>query len=271
MESLGIRIKNLRLAKGLTLEEAHKQTKIHLNILKAIEEDNLINLDPIYVKGFLKIYCKFLGVEPGDYIPESKEKEKAESKAAAALYGPEPVENPESALKKFSLKLPPVKLPAIKLPLKQIITAALAVALIFALFQFGKFISQQIKRVPKKSAPAAEAVVKKVPVPPSSPKIKKHPAAPIPAQSSTSGIRLSILTKEDCWINLKSDGKLAFRGILKKGRTESWQADDRIELSLGNAGVVNLEVNGKLITNLGRKGQSLKNIVITKEGLNIGK
>jgi hypothetical protein len=56
---------------------------------------------------------------------------------------------------------------------------------------------------------------------------------------------------------------------LKKGRFENWYAKDKIELSLGNAAAVDLEVNGRPISNLGRKGQALKNIVITKEGLMI--
>ena len=62
---------------------------------------------------------------------------------------------------------------------------------------------------------------------------------------------------------------MVFQNILKKGRYESWQADQKIEFSLGNAGVVDLEVNGKLVSNLGRRGQVIKNIVITREGLTI--
>jgi len=73
MESTGSRLKKLRQEKGLSLEEVHKKTKIRLNILKAIEEDNIIGLSPVYIKGFLKIYCKFLGTEPKEYIPGYQE------------------------------------------------------------------------------------------------------------------------------------------------------------------------------------------------------
>ena len=54
METIGAKLKKIRLEKGLTLEEAHKQTKIHLNILKAIEDESLVNFNPVYIKGFLK-------------------------------------------------------------------------------------------------------------------------------------------------------------------------------------------------------------------------
>jgi len=82
-------------------------------------------------------------------------------------------------------------------------------------------------------------------------------------------ISLDIRAKENCFIQVKSDGRVIFQNILKKGRSESWQAKDKIELSLGNAGAVELEVNGKRISGMGRRGQAIKNILITKEGLNI--
>jgi hypothetical protein len=71
-------------------------------------------------------------------------------------------------------------------------------------------------------------------------------------------------------MQVRVDGKVAFQNILKKSRAESWQAKERIVLSVANAGVVDLEVNGKLISNLGRRGQALKNITVTKEGLTTG-
>ncbi|MGE5197919.1 MAG: DUF4115 domain-containing protein, partial [Deltaproteobacteria bacterium] len=87
--------------------------------------------------------------------------------------------------------------------------------------------------------------------------------------SAGSGVKLTISAREDCWIKVKSDGKLLYYGILKKGRFDSWQAKDKINLFLGNAGVVDLNANGQVITNLGRKGQVLGDIVITKEGLSV--
>ena len=73
MQGCGVRLKKVRLERGISLEEAHKKTKIHLDILKALEEDSVVNLNPIYVKGFLKIYCNFLKVDPREYITDYKE------------------------------------------------------------------------------------------------------------------------------------------------------------------------------------------------------
>ncbi len=95
--------------------------------------------------------------------------------------------------------------------------------------------------------------------------------APQPKKAAESKIRLIIRARENSWVYLKSDGKVVFQRILEKGRFETWEAKERMELSVGNAGGVELDVNGKVFTNLGRRRQALKNIVITKDGLAINR
>jgi cytoskeletal protein RodZ len=41
IETAGARLKQLRLEKGISLEEVQKKTRIHLNVLRAIEGDSL--------------------------------------------------------------------------------------------------------------------------------------------------------------------------------------------------------------------------------------
>jgi hypothetical protein len=90
-------------------------------------------------------------------------------------------------------------------------------------------------------------------------------------KNEQSEIRLGLLAKEDCWVKVTVDGKTVFQTVLFRGRTENWTARDKIDLYLSSAGGVELEVNGSRIPSLGRKGQVLKNIVISKDGLKVGK
>ena len=83
--------------------------------------------------------------------------------------------------------------------------------------------------------------------------------------------RLGIFAKQDCWLEVKTNGRTIFAGVLKKGNFEHWEANDSIEFSLGNAGGVDVEVNNKLLPALGRRGQVIKNILVTKEGLAVPK
>lgn len=241
MESTGARLKKVRQELGLSLEEVHKKTKIRLEILKAIEEDSLINLSPVYVKGFLKIYCKFLGVDFKDFIVDYKEPPGIVKDVSAKQ------EEPSSFLKAVSVKL--ISLKSMPLKIKRVfIGIAILIFVSIGLFNLGKMVSSM--RESKTRAVITEPQAQ-------------------PKAETALGIKLAIRAKENCWIQLKADGKVVFQSVLRKGRTENWQAKDKIELSLGNAGGVDLEVNGQIISNLGRRGQVLKDILITKEGLSI--
>lgn len=260
-ESTGQRLRKLRLEKGISLEEVHKKTKIHSGILKAIEEDSLVNFSPVYIKGFIKIYCKFLGVDSRDYVSDNKDtprviqpEEKKEEKPASFLSAkPQkliPFEVNWGKAKKISL----------------VILAFIMVWII--LFNLGKVFSRKRKIAPKIRKPPVSAALK-------SETKSEDKAEKVKADTQALGVsnvlRLGIRARDDCWVQLKIDGHVVFQNILKRGRSESWQAKEKIELSLGNAGGVDLEVNGKLIPSLGKKGQSLKNILITKEGLIAGR
>jgi cytoskeletal protein RodZ len=275
MESPGTRLKRLRLEKGISLEEVHKKTKVHLDILKAIEEDTLINFSPVYLKGFLKIYCKFLGVDPHDYIPDYKE---PEYKAVLADKLKESSKKSVSFFQVASNAIGYLKPYLENLKRKNIIVALVVIIGVILFFKLGKTVSTKGTSAKKisRTATAAKTNDKKT----QTTKVSQGSSAitevqpsqstiAIPQDKSVTVIKLGIRAKEDCWIQLKADGRMVFQNILKKGRFESWQADQRIEFSLGNAGVVDLEVNGKLVSNLGRRGQVIKNIVITKEGLTI--
>jgi len=253
-ESVGSKLKNLRLQKGLSLQEAHKKTKIHLNILEAIEEDRLINFSPVYIKGFIKIYCKFLGVDPRDYIPDYKEPK------AKIIYVSDLSRKPVVSFKMPSLKKLSF-LKGIRIKPRVMVRVILILIFVIALFNLGKFISSHTHRLSRGAQLPNLAS--------SQPENKASRG-----RAETSPLVLKIITldihaKENCFIQVKADNRVLFHNILKKGRSESWQAKDKIELSLGNAGAVELEVNGKRISGLGRKGQALKNILITKEGLSI--
>ncbi|MDD5618435.1 MAG: DUF4115 domain-containing protein, partial [Candidatus Omnitrophica bacterium] len=84
-------------------------------------------------------------------------------------------------------------------------------------------------------------------------------------------LRLTIFTEEDNWMQIKVDGKVVFKRILKKGTSETWQAKNGFELWLANAGIVKLELNGKILQSIGRRGQLLKSVVINREGLTVNK
>ncbi|MCX5700880.1 MAG: helix-turn-helix domain-containing protein [Candidatus Omnitrophica bacterium] len=268
IELAGERLKKIRQEKGITLEEVHKKTKIQLNILKAIEGESLTNLNPTYLKGFLKIYCKFLGVDPKEYIPDYKE---GSNKSFSSVYA----QDQDKPLKSVSfMKNATFKLSSFR-PNKKLKTIAIAVLIIIilsvVLFKIGKFISSRQKEV------FPQQIVTQQKPQAQQPKLKSSESAPkmvvneakFPKVSS-GGISLVISAKENCMVLVKVDGRVVLHRVLERGRSDSWKADKKIELDLGNAAGVDLIVNGTRFSKLGRKGQQLKGILITeKEGLKI--
>lgn len=63
MRTVGIILKEARIAKGLTFADIERETKIRAKFLEAIEADDYSQLPSVsYAKGFVKNYCEFLGL-----------------------------------------------------------------------------------------------------------------------------------------------------------------------------------------------------------------
>ena len=263
IETAGARLKKIRQERGISLEDLQKKTKIHLNVLRAIEGDSISDLSPIYLKGFIKIYCSVLGLDPKEYIGSSSQAYKPVLNATVGRPIGERIEKRPSFIKDASVKL--VSLAPSGNLKKIIVFAALAVIFIFLGINLIKFISSRHK------SPLERA---RILMPVSTPRValKQSSVKQISAQKlTTGGFTLGIFARNKSWISAKVDGKVIFHGVLARGRSETWHAREKVELSLGDAGAVELQVNDQRFDNLGRRGKPLKNIIINKEGLKISR
>lgn len=69
MEGLGKKLRDARLARGLTLDDAYRVTKIRPNRLEAIENEDFSLFDSLtYSKAAVLIYGKFLEVDVSPYL-----------------------------------------------------------------------------------------------------------------------------------------------------------------------------------------------------------
>src|SRR5713226_5275567 len=69
IEGLGKKFQDARLARGLTLDEAARLTKIRPSRLAEIEADDFSQFPSLaYAKGFLLIYGKFLDIDVSPYL-----------------------------------------------------------------------------------------------------------------------------------------------------------------------------------------------------------
>lgn len=85
------------------------------------------------------------------------------------------------------------------------------------------------------------------------------PNAPGTADSSRQApLRLEIGISEQCWVSIDRDGIPAVRRLMDPGEIQSIEAKEQVFLIVGNAGGVQLKINGKPARSLGRSGEVVR-------------
>lgn len=83
MQTVGQKLQQRRLARGLGLDAVTRATRLTRAVLAALEEDRFDDLPaPVYVRGFLKLYAQYLELEV-DACLEGYESQIAARKALA--------------------------------------------------------------------------------------------------------------------------------------------------------------------------------------------
>ena len=234
MESIGSRIKAARESKGISIDQAQKDTLISGKILSAIEADRAQEMisGPVYVKSFIKKYANYLGLD-GASVAEGFTGEKPAFKDQISVLG-----------KDDKWGGPPA---GIKFPVKKIIYAAIGILVIlFAVKLIGFAGSKTMAFF--KSRPKAES--KAVAVKPRpAPKAAAVPAVQVPKGEN---LILSLKVRADVYLKLRADGSVIYDGILKKGSSERWEAKESFEISASKAEALSADLNGTPVSPLGK-------------------
>jgi cytoskeletal protein RodZ len=247
-------LKNARIEKGLSLEDVEKEIKIRPFYLRTLEEEDYSALPgTTYARGFLRTYSKFLGLDSDKIIQmfnadfQNEEVEEEEKKEKHKILSPIP---------NSTVWFRPVVL---------VTMALVAVGLVVGITYVTK-IKDRTKVADFTPAPL-----------PASPEISKN-LTPEGTNNSTSqqgtdainkdGLVAELTFKEDCWLQVKVDGKTVLDGYTVQGATQTLQGKDRIEfVTVGNAGALTIKVNGTQLAPLGSSQEVVRNYVITPESL----
>ncbi|MGH7316901.1 MAG: helix-turn-helix domain-containing protein, partial [Candidatus Rokuibacteriota bacterium] len=84
---LGRYLRSLREAKGGSLEDMARSTRVGIRHLEALEEERLADLpSPVFVRGFIRAYCGFLRESPDEALGhyQALAGERAAAEAASA-------------------------------------------------------------------------------------------------------------------------------------------------------------------------------------------
>lgn len=267
MENLGEYLKSERERKGVTLEEASKVTKIRKTYLQAIEDGNFEMQSPIFMRGFLKSYAAFLGLDGTDLLERYKQ-----TLPENAVESETETKEPETG-KDFSRYTVPIT--AIFL-----IIVVIAIAAIIKLRE-QPYVTSNNSKPPTANTQADKPEVKtakstiqpilttatkgRVFKPLTTSKIRQTAYAAkshTPAQKNESSEKrqtLLIAARELTWLRIAIDDQNPFEVLLKEGETATWTGSKKFLILSGNAGGIDITFNGKQLESFGPHGK-----VVTK-------
>ncbi len=270
--SLGGYLRALREAKGSSLEDMARSTRVGIRHLEALEEERLADLpSPVFVRGFIRAYCGFLREPPEEALGyyEALAGERAAAQAANAPPRPRTTWANSSVLVGLALLvILGIALIVINLTVKR--TGGTSVAA--PKMEVSVPVPSSIP-VPPAAAPPGEAP-RPVAAPAPTPAVAQSPAtpastpavtpAPTPApavvKSSPGPQRLLIKAVEPTWIRVQPDEGRATEELLPAGASREWSAERRFLVTIGNAGGVELALNGKVLPPLGPKGTVIQRL-----------
>jgi cytoskeletal protein RodZ len=276
METIGHILKKTRESRALTIDQVNKKTRIHTEVLVALEEGRCDQmLSYTYAKSFLKKYCDFLGLNPAEILTEYPQ-------ARQEKLGDKPMQLRPSELKKDApkekkpsiipikqdvkptmLSVPPSEVPENLLKLARM--AGIIILVIIVLLGIG-FVGKKIVKAVKgkghgklvyttqprsavaKASPKKEASLKEVSIP------------------KDVLISVTLKTKRSVLVKVRRDGVLVMDRVLPKGMHESFKASDKLEIYAAKGEAIDIYINGK---SLGSPGKGLKNIEITRKGMKV--
>jgi len=89
MGELGSLLTRAREARGLTLEDAERDTRISRRYLQALEAEQFEVIPaPVYARGFLRSYSQYLGIDPQEALAMFPREDDAEYQRAAEANAP---------------------------------------------------------------------------------------------------------------------------------------------------------------------------------------
>ena len=266
--SLGSYLRSLREAKQASLEDMARSTRVGIRHLEALEEERLADLpSPVFVRGFIRAYCGFLREDPQTALDRYQSLAGAQAAAAAASAPPRARTTWAMSSVAVGLALLVVlgaSLIALNLAMKRTGGTSVAATKTDSEESAAPALSSTPSPTPVPAPAPATAPPAKPGLPPSSvPEPGRLGSTPTPipltsavakAGSGTGPQRLLIKAVEPSWIRVQTDDGRVVEETLPAGASRQWATERRFVVSIGNAGGVEITINGKVLPSLGGKG-----------------
>ena len=255
MTQLGEMLKAAREEQQLSLEQVEIDTHIRRHLLEALEEDNMtLFSSPVVTRGLIRNYAKYLNLDPVE---------------ALTLYdgnGIVPVKGQRltpNGIEFMNLSMAP----------RPFISSDLVIGLLlfFLVLGGGGYLAYTTVLQPgfastPTPAPRVEAITadSALLLPTVTPAPTETPTPLPPTDTPTpiiyGGVNVELVIKQPSWIQILTDDVKVFEGFLQPGESRNWTGQQRVAIRAGNAGGVEVIVNGVNRGPMGAEGQVVDQI-----------
>lgn len=239
-ETLGEFLKRERELKNISLRELAKNTRVREQFLKAIEEDRYELLpSSIYVRGFLSAYAKYVRLDPHDVLLRYERSLKGEEII------PSEVKSKRKPLRKAIWNRKHIWM----------VSGVIVISLLISYFLHPYLSGPPVEDIPnKQEVREALPIITTTQIPEVSPAIEEKPFS------------LELKAIEETWVKIQVNGQSQTEALFKPGEGSSYQATNRIELLIGNAGGLDMVFNGRMMERFGKSGEVVT-LVFTPQGV----
>lgn len=245
VNGVGQELRQERLRQGLTLDDMVLRTRIQPKSLEAIEADAFDQLPgTVFARGFVRQYAMDLKLDPEALLARLP---RVDIDAA-------PLPNPPNRPGRAPWD---PRLTAALVSVLWIVTATGAgMGAWYYVNHHGRHFGTTVSSAP---VPAAPQTV-------SSPGSGRS-ASPLmaPGFDSSRPVQVILTAREASWVQVSADGRTAFTGILRPHDTRSIAADAQVKIVTGNAGGLDISLNGKALEPIGPSGQ-VRTVSLTAAG-----
>jgi cytoskeletal protein RodZ len=226
---IGNSLREARLRHGIDLVDAESATKIRSKYLRALEDERFELLPaPTYVRGFLRAYADFLGLDGQLYVDEYS------SRYVVGEDEPLLLARRTSRTSRTHRRVESGVL------LTALAGIAVATTLVFVAWKWSGD-----DAVRARDAISGEGLPTTALTPP--PPAPAQPAPVRPAKAPTSTDVQLVARRGSCWVSVhrtSATGPLLFEGTLEQGQSKRFSGK-RLWLNVGNPSNLDVRLNGK--------------------------
>ena len=266
--SIGEELRRERTVREVSLEDISRETKISVANLEALERNELEKLPGgIYTLNFIKAYVKYLGL--------------SEEKILNSYYYQISGQTTTKDQKKKALGSGKSRRRLFPFLVVIILAGVLAVYLLMSQVyrsegdversspENGGLLKKEEKRTVKGNpealgtySPGGVEGYRKEPA-----EEERISGREAPEGEKVEPLKFEFLIKKKCWLTVYSDDELEVTGHVTEGEAKTLYAYQKVKISVDNPAAVSMKINGKSAHSLGKEGERIHELIISRDNL----